>query len=337
MSTTTPTGTPAATADTRRGRPGRDTQRLNEIGLVGAIVVLFVVLSATAPGFLSVTNQLAILRDAATIGVVAWAMTLVIVAGEIDISIGPAVAFSSVLLAKATGEWHVPFALSVLLCLVVGLLLGAGAGFLRARWGIPSFVATLGLWSALRGLAQYMTDGLPVPLEANGFLDLLAGSILGIPTPAIVMAVLFAVFLFVANRTAYGRSVFAVGGNAEAARLAGIGVSRIRVILFATTGLLAAVSGLLLAARLGSGNGGASVGLEFDVIAAVVIGGTSLAGGKGSLLGTLLGVAFITVIGNGLVLLGVNAFFQDVVRGVIIVGAVLINVLLSNRNGARSS
>ena len=156
MSTTTPTGTPAATADTRRGRPGRDTQRLNEIGLVGAIVVLFVVLSATAPGFLSVTNQLAILRDAATIGVVAWAMTLVIVAGEIDISIGPAVAFSSVLLAKATGEWHVPFALSVLLCLVVGLLLGAGAGFLRARWGIPSFVATLGLWSAQRGVGQYI-------------------------------------------------------------------------------------------------------------------------------------------------------------------------------------
>ncbi|HUR09238.1 MAG TPA: ABC transporter permease [Nonomuraea sp.] len=150
------------------------------------------------------------------------------------------------------------------------------------------------------------------------------------------MAALFAVFLFVVNRTAYGRSVFAVGGNAEAARLAGINVSRIRVILFATTGLLAAVSGLLLAARLGSGNGGASVGLEFDVIAAVVIGGTSLAGGKGSLLGTLLGVAFITVIGNGLVLLGVNAFFQDVVRGVIIVGAVLINVLLSSRNGART-
>ncbi|GAA2096834.1 ABC transporter permease [Actinomadura alba] len=338
MSTTKPTGAPVASTGVRTGGAlGRNTQRLNEIGLIGAIVVLFVVLSVTASGFLTMTNQLAILRDAATIGVVAWAMTLVIVAGEIDISIGPAVAFSSVLLAKATGEWHLPFALALLLCLAVGLLLGAGAGFLRARWAIPSFVATLGLWSALRGLAQYMTDGLPVPLAPNGLLDLLSGSILGIPTPAIIMAVLFAVFVFVANRTSYGRSVFAVGGNAEAARLSGISVARIRVILFATTGFLAAVSGVLLAARLGSGNGGASVGLEFDVIAAVVIGGTSLAGGRGSLLGTALGVAFITIIGNGLVLLGVNPFFQDVVRGVIIVGAVLINVLLSRRNGARTT
>jgi simple sugar transport system permease protein len=338
MSTSEPTSPAVARTGIRaEGWLGRNTQRLNEIGLIGAIVVLFVVLAAMAPGFLSVTNQLAMLRDAATIGVVAWAMTLVIVAGEIDISIGPAVAFSSVLLAKAAGEWHVPFALALVLCLAVGLLLGAGAGLLRARWGIPSFVATLGLWSALRGLAQYMTDGLPVPLESNRLLDALAGSIAGIPTPAIIMAILFAVFIFVANRTAYGRSVFAVGGNAEAARLSGISVFRIRVILFATTGLLAALSGVLLAARLGSGNGGASVGLEFDVIAAVVIGGTSLAGGKGSLLGTALGVAFITVIGNGLVLLGVNPFFQDVVRGVIIVGAVLINVLLSRRNGARTA
>jgi simple sugar transport system permease protein len=307
----------------------RNTQRLNEVGLIGAIILLLVVLAATAPGFMTTTNQLAILRDAATIGVVAWAMTLVIVAGEIDISIGPAVAFSSVVLALGTGPWGLGFGLSLALCLVMGLLLGAGAGFLTAKWAIPSFVATLGLWSALRGLAQYLTDGLPVPIETNGLLRLLAGSVLGIPTPAIVMAVLFGVFWFIANRTAYGRSVFAVGGNADAAHLAGINVRRVRVTLFATTGFLAAVSGILLTARLNSGNGGAAVGLEFDVIAAVVIGGTALAGGRGSLLGTALGVAFITIIGNGLVLLGVNAFFQDVVRGVIIVAAVLVNLLLA--------
>jgi simple sugar transport system permease protein len=135
----------------------------------------------------------------------------------------------------------------------------------------------------------------------------------------------------VARKTAYGRSVFAVGGNANAARLSGINVRRIRVLLFATNGVLIGITGVLLAARLGSGNGGAASGLEFDAIAAVVIGGTALTGGRGSMLGTLLGVIFIALIGNGLILLGVNPFFQDVVRGVIIVAAVLINVLLGRR------
>jgi sugar transport system permease protein len=162
----------------------------------------------------------------------------------------------------------------------------------------------------------------------------LGGSVMGVPTAAIVMLVLFAVFAYVAKYTAYGRSVYATGGNAAAAQLAGINVARVRVLLFATTGLLSAITGVLLAARLGSGNGGAASGLEFDVIAAVVIGGTALAGGRGSLVGTLLGVVFITVIANGLVLLGVNSFFQDVVRGLIIVGAVLINVIISRRSAA---
>jgi simple sugar transport system permease protein len=152
-----------------------------------------------------------------------------------------------------------------------------------------------------------------------------------VPTPAIVMLVLFVVFAVIAKRTAYGRSVFAVGGNANAAKLSGINLERVRITLFATTGFLAALTGLLLAARLGSGNGGAANGLEFDVIAAVVIGGTSLAGGRGSLLGTFLGVIFITLIGNGLVLLGVDPFFQNVVRGVIIVVAVVINLVLAKR------
>lgn len=143
---------------------------------------------------------------------------------------------------------------------------------------------------------------------------------------------LFLVFWYVARRTAYGRSVYAVGGNAAAAQLAGIRISRVRVVLFATTGVLAALTGILMAARLGSGNGGAAAGLEFDVIAAVVIGGTALAGGRGSLVGTMLGVVFISVIANGLVLLGVNSFLQDVVRGLIIVGAVLINVVISRKS-----
>ena len=181
---------------------------------------------------------------------------------------------------------------------------------------------------------SYLTDALPVTLPDSAVFDVLGGDIAGIPTSAIVMLVLFVVFAYIARYTAYGRSIYTIGGNAAAARLAGINLTRIRILLFATTGLLSAVTGILLASRLGSGSGGAASGLEFDVIAAVVIGGTALAGGRGGMLGTLLGVVFITVIGNGLVLLGVDSFLQNVVRGVIIVGAVLVNVVVARRGRA---
>ena len=313
---------------------GRFGPRLNEIGLLAAIVLLYVVLGSTAAGFLSLDNQLGLLRNAAMIGIAAWGVTLVIVAGEIDISIGPAVAFASVIVAKGATEWNLGVGGAIVLTLVMGVLWGALAGWLRARFNVPSFITTLGLWSVLGGLALYMTDALPVPLPESAVFDVLGGSVLGVPTAALVMLVLFAVFAYVSRYTAYGRSVFATGGNAAAARLAGINVSRVRIALFATTGLLAAITGVLMAARLGSGHGGAAAGLEFDVIAAVVIGGTALAGGRGSLGGTFLGVIFITVIANGLVLLGVNSFFQDVVRGLIIVAAVLVNVIISRRESA---
>lgn len=324
-----PSGPPSSPAGAVRFRRLR---HLNELGLLAAVVVLYIVLGVIAGGFLSADNQLGILRDAATVGIPALGVTLVIIAGEIDISIGPAVAFASVLFAKAASEWDFGLPIALLLTLIAGALWGSAAGWLRARFGVPSFIATLGLWSALGGLALYTTNALPVATPGGGFMEALGGKILGVPTPAIVLVLLFLVFWYVARRTAYGRSVYAVGGNAAAAQLAGIRISRVRVVLFATTGVLAALTGILMAARLGSGNGGAAAGLEFDVIAAVVIGGTALAGGRGSLVGTMLGVVFISVIANGLVLLGVNSFLQDVVRGLIIVGAVLINVVISRKS-----
>lgn len=317
----------AATAEgPRRWQP--TTHQLNEGGLAAALIVLVLVLSLRADYFATVSNMWAILGDAALVGIVAWASTLVIVAGEIDLSVGPAVAFWSVILAKADGPWGLPLGLAILLTLVGGALVGALAGWLRARFGVPTFIVTLGLWSAMRGMAQFMTNALPIPIKDNGFLDLLGGKIGQVPTAGIIMMVLFVVFAFVATRTTYGRSVYAVGGNPRAALLSGINVSRVRVILFATSGLSAALLGIVFAGRLASGNSGAAAGLEFSVIAAVVVGGTSLTGGRGSLLGTLLGVLFITVIGNGLVILGVNTYIQDVVRGGLIVAAVLINMLL---------
>ncbi len=307
------------------------TQQLNEGGLAVALLLLIVVLGLRSPYFVTVDNMWAIFGDAALVGIVAWAATLVIVAGEIDLSVGPAVAFWGVFLAEFNGKWNYPLWLAILATLVGGTAVGALAGWLRGRFGVPSFIVTLGLWNALRGLAQFMTNALPVPIKANALLDALGGKIGQIPTSAIIMLVLFFVFVFVAKRTTYGRSVFAVGGNAHAAMLTGINVTRVRVLLFATSGLMAGLLGIIVAGRLSSGNSGAAQGLEFSVIAAVVVGGSSLFGGRGSMLGTLLGVLFITVIGNGLVILGVNSFFQDVVRGVLIVVAVLINMLLTRR------
>ncbi|WP_129931538.1 ABC transporter permease [Escherichia coli] len=271
------------------------SRHINEIGLLVVIAILYLVFSLNAPGFISLNNQMNVLRDAATIGIAAWAMTLIIISGE-------------------------------------GALMGTLAGVLRGVFNVPSFVATLGLWSALRGMGLFMTNALPVPIDENEVLDWLGGQFLGVPVSALIMIVLFALFVFISRKTAFGRSVFAVGGNATAAQLCGINVRRVRILIFTLSGLLAAVTGILLAARLGSGNAGAANGLEFDVIAAVVVGGTALSGGRGSLFGTLLGVLVITLIGNGLVLLGINSFFQQVVRGVIIVVAVLANILLTQRS-----
>lgn len=323
---------PAASRERRR--LSLTTQQLNEAGLGVALVALVVALSIANPRFASMANLWAILGDAALVGIVAWAGTLVVVAGEIDLSVGPAVAFWSVVLAKLDTSWGWGLLPALLATLVGGALVGAGAGWLRGRYGVPSFIVTLGLWSAMRGMAQFMTNALPVPIGDSSLLDLLGGKVGPVPTAAILMFALFAVFAFVARRTVFGRSVFAVGGNARAAMLTGIRVTRVRVVVFATSGLMAALLGVVFAGRLASGNSGAAQGLEFSVIAAIVIGGTSLSGGRGSMLGTLLGVLFITVIGNGLVILGVNSYFQDVVRGALIVTAVLINVLLSRSGGS---
>ncbi len=257
-------------------------------------------------------------------------MTLIIISGEIDVSVGPMVALFQC--AGVLLQFDVPLAIACLLVLLLGALMGTLAGCCAACLTCRSFVATLGLWSALRGNGSCcMTNALPVPINENEVLDWLGGQFLGVPVSALIMMVLFALFVFISRKTAFGRSVLLLAVmplQRGCAVLTFVGTHS----YFTLSGLLAAVTGILLAARLGSGNAGAANGLEFDVIAAVVVGGTALSGGRGSLFGTLLGVLVITLIGNGLVLLGINSFFQQVVRGVIIVVAVLANILLTQRS-----
>ncbi|WP_249541958.1 ATP-binding cassette domain-containing protein [Escherichia coli] len=257
----------AASSETPIGTLSGGNQQKVVIGRwVYAASQILLLDSLNAPGFISLNNQMNVLRDAATIGIAAWAMTLIIISGEIDVSVGPMVAFVSVCLAFLL-QFEVPLAVACLLVLLLGALMGTLAGVLRGVFNVPSFVATLGLWSALRGMGLFMTNALPVPIDENEVLDWLGGQFLGVPVSALIMMVLFALFVFISRKTAFGRSVFAVGGNATAAQLCGINVRRVRILIFTLSGLLAAVTGILLAARLGSGNAGAANGLEFDVIA----------------------------------------------------------------------
>jgi simple sugar transport system permease protein len=278
-----------------------------------------------APNFATSANLLDVLRQAAFTGIIACGMTLLIVAGEIDVSVGSAIAFSSALFGTLAVAFRWPLWLAAIAVVVAGTLLGGGAGAIRAWFNIPSFIVTLATFSALRGGALLLTDAMPIPILDEGFQRWGSGSVLGVPVPALLMLATFAVFAVVASRTAFGRSVYAIGGNAEAAHLSGIPVRRIRMVLFAITGGLAALTGVLMSSRLGAGNSNIGYGVEFAVITAVIVGGASLFGGRGSMLGTLLGGLFIAVLNNAMVLLGINSYAQEVANGVVVLLAVLVS------------
>jgi len=321
---------PEPEAPATRRNPLRDER----VALAVVVVALTVALSFIAPNFLTAGNLFDVLRQVSFAGIIACGMTLVIVAGEIDISVGSAVAFTSAITGLLIAKVDLPYPIAILLVLLVGAGIGAAAGAVRAFLAVPSFIVTLALFSALSGAALMLTNAIPIPLLDPAFAWLGRGNILGLPVPAAIMLAVFAVFWFLADRTTFGRSVYAIGGNAEAARLAGIPVAAIRVTVFAATGLLAALSGVLQTAQLGAGNATIGRGLEFAVITAVIVGGASLAGGKGSMVGTLLGVLFIGILNNGMVLLGVNSYAQYIANGALVLAAVTLSTL-ANRARTR--
>lgn len=304
-------------------------------GLLVALATLFTLACLVAPHFATTGNLLDVLRQAAFTGVIACGMTLVIVAGEIDVSVGSAIAFSSALFGTLAVTFHMPLWLAALAVVLVGTVMGIGAGAVRAYFNVPSFIVTLAMFSALRGGAMLLTDAMPIPILDGNFQVWGSGSVLGLPVPAVLMAATFLAFAVIASRTTFGRSVYAIGGNAEAAHLSGIPVRRIRMSLFAVTGGLAAITGLLMTSRLGAGNSNIGFGVEFAVITAVIVGGASLFGGKGSMLGTLLGVLFIALLNNAMVLLGINSYAQEVANGLVVLMAVLVGTRRS-KNGGRA-
>jgi simple sugar transport system permease protein len=292
-----------------------------------ACIVFFAIGSST---FLTTGNILNILRQAAPILIVAVAMTLVIITAGIDLSVGSLIALINALVAIAIAA-GIPWPLAVLAMLALGALIGLGQGWFVAYQDVPSFIVTLAGLSILRGLALYLTKGYSIPIESvPGFFVLGRGEFFGIPVPALI-AVAVAIVGFVAIRsTRYGRQVVAVGSNMEAARRVGMPARWIVASVYMVSGISCAIAGLLIASRLGSGSSNAAVGFELQVIAAVVLGGTSLMGGRGTILGTVLGTLTIAVIGNGLILMHISPFFTQIVTGAIILIAIWLNTRIFN-------
>lgn len=299
---------------------------------------LWIVLAFTAPHFATMENQLGILRNVSMQGIIAFGMTMVIIAGEIDLSVGSAVAFSGCLAAwivkaliKSGAGGATAVCAGILAALAVGFLIGCLTGWIRTRFEVPTFITTLAWLTVLTGVARLITGGYSISDFPDWYNFLGGGYVARIPFPAIIFLLSFLIVQGVMSYTSFGRAIYAIGGNPEAARLSGIRVARVKILVMGIVALLAALSGLLQASQIMSGTATTAKGWELDVISAVIIGGASLAGGAGTVWGTLIGIIFLGVLVNGMTLRNINEDWQLVVRGALILSAVLINRLQAGR------
>ena len=312
----------------------RENNPLKKQMLLSILILLCIALSFTARGFFTVDNFLNILRNSSMQGIIAFGMTMVMVAGEIDLSVGSAVAFSGCVSAWVV-KTMIALGVSPVIAIICGILLALAAGFslgslsavIRNKYDVPTFIITLALMTSLTGFSNLITGGFPLTPFPSWYNFLGGGYILGIPFPAIIFLIVFFMVDFIMSSTTFGRSVYAIGGNMEAARLSGIKVARIKVIIMGLTSMLMALSGIMVASQIMSGTATTAKGWELDVISAVVIGGTSMSGGSGTIKGTFIGIIFLGVLVNGMTLLNINEYWQYVVRGGLILGAVLLNVV----------
>lgn len=298
------------------------SERASEITLLIVLVLLCLFFGSQTPFFFTGANIYNLGQTLAPVGIVAIGMTLVMISGGIDLSVGSVAALSGVVISFLWLTTGVPLALAVLLGLATGMLMGMSNGFFVTRLNINPLIATLAMFSIVRGLAFVVSSGQTNQLNNDAYQFIGRGDILGIPFSLLLMIALYLLFSFVLNNTPFGRNLYAIGGSTIASRLAGIPTRRNLFIVFALSGLLAAVGGIIITAQLASSPPRAALGLELTVIAAVVLGGTSLAGGKGALGGTLLGVLILRILGNGLVLMNVSSFYQQVASGVVLLLAV---------------
>lgn len=308
---------------------------LGEQGLVVIFAVAFVIVSLAVPNFLTERNMFGLLQSVVTIGIVACTMMFCLASRDFDLSVGSTVAFSgmiAVMVSNATGSIPVGL-LAALLC---GALVGMVNGVVIAKFRINALITTLATMQIVRGMALIASDGRAVGINDPAFYQLALSRLFGIPTPIWIMVALFILFGFVLNRTVFGKNTLAIGGNPEASRLAGVNVVNMRIWIFALQGLVCAIAGILLASRITSGQPNAATGLELSVISACVLGGVSLAGGRAAMTGVIVGVLILGIAENVMNLLNIQAFYQYVVRGLILLIAVLLDNLRSRAIGRRA-
>lgn len=299
---------------------------IKNYGIVIAFFAIGIVLSVLSPVFLTSVNIINIIRQTSIYGIMATGMTFVILTGGIDLSVGSLLAVSGVACAGMLRAGFGTFP-AILVTLLTGIIFGLMNGLIINVGRITPFVVTLGMMSIARGLTMLYTRGYPISGLSESFRRIGGGYVAGIPIPIIIFIAVVALAWLILTQTRLGRYTYAIGGNEETVRLSGINAPFFKTIIYGISGLSAAISALILTARLNSAEPIAGTGYELDVIAAVVIGGTSLSGGRGAIWGTFIGALLIGVINNGMNLLGISAYFQLVVKGSIIIGAVLLDRL----------
>ncbi|WP_198198220.1 MULTISPECIES: ABC transporter permease [Gilliamella] len=294
-------------------------------GIVIGLIALFILFSFMNSNFLTSTNIMNIVLQVSIIAITAFGMTYVLLLGDIDLSVGSTIALTGTLAALAL-LWGLPFYLAISIALLLSIVVGFINGSLTALAGIPSFIVTVATMGIFRGIAYIITDGKPEMIMDDVFLELGNGDIFSIPNPIWVLLILLLVNHFILSKTTFGRKIYITGGNKEAAVYSGINVKKLKIQVFMITALMAGISGLLLASRLYSGQPSTAQGYELDAIASAVLGGTSLNGGHGTIIGTMIGALIIGVINNGMNLMNIPYFYQLVVKGLVILLAVYIDV-----------
>lgn len=297
---------------------------LQDFGALIALLVLVAGISIISPEFRSLSNMMSLLRQSSINGLIAFGMTAVILTGGIDLSVGSVLALSTALCAGMI-VLGVPVPVAMAAALILGIVFGVVSGFLVTKGRLQPFIATLITMTVYRGLTMIYTEAKPISgLGDSALLKFVGkGVVFGIPFPVIILAVVFGVFYFVLNHTTFGRRIYATGSNAECAKLAGVNIDRTKIISYAVSGLMSAMAGLILLSRLSSAQPTLGSGYELDAIAAVALGGTSMNGGRGKITGTLFGVLIIAVLSNGMNILGISSYYQDVAKGIVILLAVL--------------
>lgn len=307
---------------------------LGEQGLLVIFVVAFAAVSIFVPSFLTERNMLGLFQSVVTIGIVSCTMMFCLASRDFDLSVGSIVAFTgmvAVMASNASGS----IVVGLIAALACGTFVGFVNGTIIAKLKINALITTLATMQIVRGLALISSDGRAVGINDPGFYQLALSRFLGIPTPIWIMALLFCVFGFVLNRSVFGRNTLAIGGNPEASRLAGVNVDGMRIWIFTIQGLVCAVAGILLASRITSGQPNAATGLELSAISACVLGGVSLAGGRAAMVGVIVGVLILGIAENAMNLLNIQAFYQYLVRGLILLLAVLLDNVRSTGLGRK--